>query len=323
MSNLFFREKKNKNSGFTLVEMIVVLVILGILASAAVYSIIAYINLSRYRNNNENALSVYQSAQAAINHMENAGSSEEFAAKIFAINTKDPSNLHAVESPYNSSNSDGIDNIYNSTYFDAFPASIPDAAPGQSAHMRYAVTYTPGGNDDQSKLIYDLISADFNSTDLFSGIITIEFDIEKTLDNLGNVLYSVNVYSVFYDSGRKNWNDTVATNNGMSGIVPYRNEDYRSSESFIGYCNGSSTPTAVDSVVLPDESEIKSTIFTLRNGETLDLTWSATAESLPVTGTGSNIHYVFSLYDYDIKGTVANNKICNLVVNECSVYGTV
>ena len=324
MSNLFFREKKNKNSGFTLVEMIVVLVILGILASAAVYSIIAYINLSRYRNNNENALSVYQSAQAAINHMENAGSSEEFAAKIFAINTKDPSNLHAVESPFNSSNSDGIDNIYNSTYFDAFPASIPDAAPGQSAHMRYAVTYTPGGNDDQSKLIYDLISADFNSTDLFSGIITIEFDIEKTLDNLGNVLYSVNVYSVFYDSGRKNWNDTVATNNGISGIVPYRNEDYRSGESFIGYCNGSSTPTAVDSVVLPDESEIKSTIFTLRNGETLDLTWSATAESLPVTGTGSNIHYVFSLYDYDIKGTVANNKICNLVVNECDVLdGTV
>ncbi len=308
MRNLFFREKKNKNSGFTLVEMIVVLVILGILASAAVYSIIAYINLSRFRNNNEDALSIYQSAQAAVNHMEKAGTSEQLALDIIGKGTA---------SPFNNSNADGIDNIYNSTYFDSFP--VADTAPGESAHMRYAVTCTPGGNDDQSKIIKDLIYADFSSTDIFNGIITIEFDVEKMLDNFGTVKYSVNVYSVFYDSGRKNWSDSTATNNGISGVVPYREEDYRFDKSFIGYCNGNSTPTAVDSVLLPDESEIKSTIVTLRNGETLDISWSATAEGEPITGKPQNIHYVISLFDSDIKGNVVNNKICDLVVNEYSV----
>lgn len=308
MRNLFFREKKNKNSGFTLVEMIVVLVILGILASAAVYSIIAYINLSRFRNNNEDALSIYQSAQAAVNHMEKAGTSEQLALDIIGKGTA---------SPFNNSNADGIDNIYNSTYFDSFP--VADTAPGESAHMRYAVTCTPSGSDDQSKIIKDLIYADFSSTDLFNGIITIEFDVEKMLDNFGTVKYSVNVYSVFYDSGRKNWSDSTATNNGISGVVPYREEDYRFDKSFIGYCNGNSTPTAVDSVLLPDESEIKSTIVTLRNGETLDISWSATAEGEPITGKPQNIHYVISLFDSDIKGNVVNNKICDLVVNEYSV----
>ena len=308
MRNLFFREKKNKNSGFTLVEMIVVLVILGILASAAVYSIISYINLSRFRSNNENALSVYQSAQAAVNHMEKAGTSDKLATDIIAKGTA---------SPFNNQNADGIDNIYNSVYFDSFPTA--NNAPGESAHMRFAVTYTPGGNDDQSKLIKDLISADFSSTDLFNGIITIEFDVEKMLNNLGTVDYSVNVYSAFYDIKRKNWSDAAATHNGISGVVPYRDEDYRFSDSYIGYCNGNSTPTAVDSVLLPDDSEIKSTIVTLRNGETLDLTWSATAEGLPITGVPSNIHYIFSLYDYDQKEKQANNKICDLVVTEYSI----
>ncbi len=74
--------KQNKNSGFTLVEMIVVLVILGILASVAVYSIINYINMTRYNSNQQNAISIFQSAHSSLNHMSEAGTLEEWCKDI-------------------------------------------------------------------------------------------------------------------------------------------------------------------------------------------------------------------------------------------------
>ena len=79
---IFSRKGKKNNSGFTLVEMVVVLVILGILASAAVYGIISYINMTRYNNNQENAETIYQSAQASLNHMSENGTLEGWAKSL-------------------------------------------------------------------------------------------------------------------------------------------------------------------------------------------------------------------------------------------------
>ncbi|MBO4610388.1 MAG: type II secretion system protein [Lachnospiraceae bacterium] len=314
---MFSRKGKKNNSGFTLVEMVVVLVILGILASAAVYGIISYINMTRYNNNQENAETIYQSAQASLNHMSENGTLEGWAKSLTeGLGTPDG---------YDSDNPAGFetsDNIYNKAYFDFFGSDTDTTSlPGQSAHMRYAVTYspsyTPGAGDAQSKCIYDLILQDFKATDILKGMITIEFDVEKALDASGNVRYSASVYSVFYDSKRTSW-DAVARNNIGTLIVPFRNEDYRYNTSFIGYIAGRNGQMVVDSVFVPAEAEVGE--FSLRNGETLDLTWSLRQDDEAVTGKPEHIHYTFALYDAD-KDNILNQKpFSYLVVNENSLF---
>ncbi|MBP1586658.1 MAG: prepilin-type N-terminal cleavage/methylation domain-containing protein, partial [Lachnospiraceae bacterium] len=330
--------KQNKNSGFTLVEMIVVLVILGILASVAVYSIINYINMTRYNNNQQNAISIFQSAHSSLNHMSEAGTLEDWCKDVIGEKGLTGSGDIGIGTPdgYDASNTVAggpIDNMYHEDFFNAFPEGIPYSHVGQSAHMRYAVTYTPHPVGDtslltpdqrtQTQLIEDLIGKDFNSTELFNGVITIEFDIEKTIDTSGTVRFSADVFAVFYDSKRTSWDSTAYnrpdTNVNITEKVPYRDEDYRRTTSFVGYASGKNGAVAVDTVFIPADAEIKETLFTLRNGETLDLTWSAKTGTTPVTGKPDHIHYVFSLYDND--GNPGANKICDLVVNESSILG--
>ena len=67
------RNKINRKSGFTLVELIVVLAITAILAALIGGGLAAYTRLARFEKNESNARTLFQTAQIALTHKETAG----------------------------------------------------------------------------------------------------------------------------------------------------------------------------------------------------------------------------------------------------------
>lgn len=68
-----FAEARRVRRGFTLVELIVVLTILAILAAIGVGSAVSYIRKSRFDQNSEHAITVYQATQNALSQKASDG----------------------------------------------------------------------------------------------------------------------------------------------------------------------------------------------------------------------------------------------------------
>ncbi|MCR5598048.1 MAG: prepilin-type N-terminal cleavage/methylation domain-containing protein, partial [Lachnospiraceae bacterium] len=303
------QEHIRNEKGFTLVELIVVLVVIAIVSSAAVFSVIGYIDKSRFNKNEQNAQSVYQAAQAAVNHMKQNGEAEEWVKKVLLVK--------GTPDPYYPTNSDmdadgkPLDELYNEADFVNFDETRNRQ--GESVHLRYILTYKKGGADEESGLVSDLISSYFYDTTVMMGTFTIEFDVEKAIGSDGKVHYGVNTYAVFYDEGRSDWDGRAMKE--LECMVPYRGSDYRSGTSLVGYYNGG-MPGAVDSIYTPvADSEMEFAELSLKNDEELELNFSVINGNNMVTGRGLyNVHYTASIYDQD-----KDEKLADLVISEAAL----
>ena len=73
MLNLINQQKQKSKKGFTLVELIVVIAILGILAALVVPSVSGYIKKAQDATNEANAQMLYSAAQLYVTDQEAAG----------------------------------------------------------------------------------------------------------------------------------------------------------------------------------------------------------------------------------------------------------
>lgn len=270
------------HNGFTMVELIVVLVILAILAAVAVVSIVGYIKKSRYEQNTQNAIAVYQAAQTAISHKSSNGTLDEWA-KTLAGNSLDTSNLNEVN---------------------------------DSIHAPFYYTYNPGDEDNP---LYNLLSTYFYDQSIFNGTITVVFDVSATRDGLEKNIYSASIIGAFYSgqnpsSSNKNsagWDSSyIDIEKGNGNVAPWNelpctDPTFRRNNSYVGYFDGTEGSVYVPGqeigpVVLPmtssfemeghiigptvDGTEPTGYLFNLRNGETLDVSWAIFDEDYTLEG---------------------------------------
>lgn len=75
-------KKARRSSGFTMVELMVVLAIMAILAALVGGGLIAYTRLARFEKNEANARTLFQTAQVALTRRDTAGELDDFRQKV-------------------------------------------------------------------------------------------------------------------------------------------------------------------------------------------------------------------------------------------------
>ena len=81
------KQKLRTARGFTMVELMVVLLILGILAALAGTGLIAYVRLARFEHNESGARTVFQTAQIALTRKDTSGDMDTFLTELREVGT--------------------------------------------------------------------------------------------------------------------------------------------------------------------------------------------------------------------------------------------
>lgn len=85
MFNLVNRAKKKNNKGFSLVELIVVVLIIAIIAVALAPQVMKYVGSARTGTDANNAASIKSSVQAAVADYQAAGGTSTSAAGVYKL----------------------------------------------------------------------------------------------------------------------------------------------------------------------------------------------------------------------------------------------
>lgn len=171
-------KRTRRSSGFTMVELMVVLAIMAILAALVGGGLIAYTRLARFEKNEANARTLFQTAQIALTRRDTAGELDDFRQKVLlngqagahfdpAAQKADELNKNIYALYYDKVTDDDSDNellrellgdyIYDDSLLNAAICVEIDAASGQV----YSVFYDTNadklrfGEKDGATNIYD------------------------------------------------------------------------------------------------------------------------------------------------------------------------
>ena len=274
---------KNRKKGFTLVELMVVLVITAILAALVGGGLIAYTRLARFEKNEANARTLFQTAQISLTRMETAGELDAFRDKVtksgnmgqhFAEGLTD-----ADGKPIAGRTQKDLNTYIAALYYDK----------------------TGAANGNHNALVKELLGDYIYDASLLNASICVEIDIQ-----------SGQVYSVFYDtnSSKLRFNEAGATD------IYDRSYEHRRNDSLVGYYSAEDRVNVVQLV----QTKLKVKNPRLTNGETLTLSWSGnsslgdldtsyTATAYAAGDTGGNRKPLFTItIERDTAGAADDNK---------------
>lgn len=236
--------KSTKKKGFTLTELMVVLVIMAIIVSIAVPFFINYWRNAEFRKNEENAKTVYLAAESKLTYYRSSGQWEKFRKQI--------------ENQAASGSNGQVERA-------VFPSDATDAV--NLNDRIYTLKLDKDAEQTENNLLLQLIDDYIYDKDMLNASIAVEIDIK-----------SGEVYSAFYGTKCKG---LTYESEDKDGYLTMQKRDYDSrKERLLGYY---STEDTVNVVSLKP-TKLRITTISLQNSEKLSLNWSSNVgESLEVS----------------------------------------
>ena len=228
-------KKTRRSSGFTMVELMVVLAIMAILAALVGGGLIAYTRLARFEKNEANARTLFQTAQIALTRRDTAGELDDFRQKVLL-------------------------NGQAGAHFDPAAGEGNEETRKQKADELnkniYALYYDKVTDDDSdNELLRELLGDYIYDDSLLNAAICVEIDAA-----------SGQVYSVFYDTNADKLR--FGETNGATNIYN-RSYDHRRHDSLVGYYSAEDRVNVVEL----QQTKLKVKNPRLSNTETLTLSW--------------------------------------------------
>lgn len=230
-----------KKGGFTMVELIVTLVIMGILFAIAVPNLTGYIHLSQFRKNESYAKTMYLSAESSLTYYRTGGEWETFSRKVQREGT--------LDRQY-----DADDKKYGRIYGIRLDKG----------------EYAAGDLDGDAALVAELLENDTYDKSVLNAAICIEIDVST--GQVYSVFYGTACDGLYYSSNPTNY---VATQADRWQDMDRRDYDTRRAER-LGYYSVDD----VTNVVNLDMTKLKITSINLVNSETLSLNWSSNSKNM-------------------------------------------
>ena len=232
-------KKTRRSSGFTMVELMVVLAIMAILAALVGGGLIAYTRLARFEKNEANARTLFQTAQIALTRRDTAGELDDFRQKVLLNGQAGAHFDPAVLTPVGEGNeetrrqkADELNKNIYALYYD----KVTDA-------------------DSDNELLRELLGDYIYDDSLLNAAICVEIDAA-----------SGQVYSVFYDTNA----DKLRFGEKDDATNIYdRSYDHRRHDSLVGYYSAEDRVNVVEL----QQTKLKVKNPRLSNTETLTLSW--------------------------------------------------
>lgn len=252
--------RKTGKKGFTLTELIVVLVIMGIIAAIAVPLFTNYWRNAEFRKNEENARTVYLAAESKLTYYCSSGQWDSFQKQIKKQAEKDQ-----VKSAENRTVEEAV-----------FPPDQENAVQLNGRIYTLRLDKNASDADQKNNLLLQLIDDYIYDKDMLNASIAVEIDIE-----------SGEVYSAFYGSRCKG---LTYESEDKDDYLTMQKRDYDSRKKrLLGYY---STEDTVNVVSLKP-TKLRITTISLQNSEKLTLNWSSNA------GESLDVSYKIAMYKKD------------------------
>ena len=228
-------KKTRRSSGFTMVELMVVLAIMAILAALVGGGLIAYTRLARFEKNEANARTLFQTAQIALTRRDTAGELDDFRQKVL-LNGQAGAHFDPAAGEENEETRKQKADELNKNIYALYYDKVTDA-------------------DSDNELLRELLGDYIYDDSLLNAAICVEIDAA-----------SRQVYSVFYDTNadKLRFGETDGATN-----IYNRSYDHRRHDSLVGYYSAEDRVNVVEL----QQTKLKVKNPRLSNTETLTLSW--------------------------------------------------